>query len=282
MNPITCNVIRDLLPLYAEGEASADTQALVEEHLAVCPACAAQLEELKAPLAVPPETEQRIMARLRRKRRNRLIRNSIIAVVLVVLLVVLPVVSVMQDTAVELDASDILVETTSTGQTRLQLSDRARGSVLNVIYTQDEAGSATAYVSLQNGTRLSLLPWRFYCLLYGWDYYSRDEQMDVYDITWTLEDGAVTGIQYDYTSGFGNCDSVVLSDAFIAVYYQPGIEEETGPFDIYMNALTGEVFETAGSGGQWTEAQLNEMVYSHYEVPDSEERTLIWEKETAD
>ncbi|MCC8076627.1 MAG: zf-HC2 domain-containing protein [Clostridiales bacterium] len=280
MNPITCNIIRDLLPLYAEGEASADTQALVEEHLAECSACAAQLEELKAPLAVPPETEQRIMARLRRKRRNRLIRNSIIAVILVVLLVVLPVVSVMQDTAAELDASDILVETTSTGQTRLQLSDRARGGVLNVIYTQDEAGNATAYVSLQNGTRLSLLPWRFYCLLYGWDYYSRDELMDVYDITWTLEDGDVTGIQYDYTSAFGNCDSVVLSDAFVAVYYQPGMEEETGPFSVYMSDLTDTVFETASSGGQWTEEQLDEMVYSHYEVPESEERTLIWEKET--
>ncbi|MCD7829242.1 MAG: zf-HC2 domain-containing protein [Clostridiales bacterium] len=282
MNPITCNIIRDLLPLYAEGEASADTQALVEEHLAECPACAAQLEELKAPLAVPLETEQRIMARLRRKRRNRLIRNGIIAVILVALLVVLPVVSVMQDTAVELDASDLLVETTSTGQTRLQLSDRARGSVLNVIYTQDEEGNATAYVSLQNGTRLSLLPWRFYCLLYGWDYYSRDELMDVYNVTWTLENGSVTGIQYDYTSGFGNCDSVVLSDAFVAVYYQPGMEAEIGPFDIYMNDLTDTAYETASSGGQWTEEQLNEMVYSHYEVPDSDERTLIWEKETED
>lgn len=279
MNPITCNIIRDLLPLYAEGEASADTQALVEEHLAECPACAAQLEELKAPLAVPPETEQRIMARLRRKRRNRLIRNGIIAVILVVLLVVLPVVSVMQDTAVELDASDLLVETTSTGQTRLQLSDRARGSVLNVVYTQDEEGNATAYVSLRNGTRLSLLPWRFYCLLYGWDYYSRDELMDVYNVTWTLENDSVTGIQYDYTSGFGNCDSVVLSDAFVAVYYQPGMEAEIGPFDIYMNDLTDTAYETASSGGQWTEEQLNEMVYSHYEVPDSDERTLIWEKE---
>lgn len=282
MNPITCDIIRDLLPLYAEGEASADTQALVEEHLAECPACAAQLEELKAPLLVPPETEQRIMARLRRKRRNRLIRNLIIAVILVVLLVVLPAVSVMQDTAVELDASDILVETASTGQTRLQLSDRARGGTLNVIYTQDEEGNATAYVSLQTNTRLSLLTWRFYGLFYGWDSYSRDELMDIYSVAWTLTDGTLTEVETDYALSHGALDSVVLSDAFVAVYYQPGMEAETGPFSVYMNALTNEAFETASSGGTWTEDQLNEMVYSHYEVPDSDERTLIWQKETED
>ncbi|MCD8008634.1 MAG: zf-HC2 domain-containing protein [Clostridiales bacterium] len=280
MNPITSDIIGDLRPLYAEGEASADTQALVEEHLAECPACAAQLEELKAPLLVPPETEQRIMARLRRKRRNRLIRNAVIAVILVVLLVVLPAVSVMQDTTVELDASDILVETASTGQTRLQLSDRARGGTLNVIYTQDEEGNATAYVSLQTNTRLSLLTWRFYGLFYGWDSYSRDELMDVCTVSWTLTDGIPTEMEYDYTSSYGALDSVVLSDAFTAVYYQPGMEAETGPFGVYLTGLTNAAFETASSGGQWTKDQLNEMVYSHYDVPESEERTLIWQMET--
>ncbi len=279
MIPITCNIIRDLLPLYAEGEASADTQALVEEHLAECPACAAQLEELKAPLAVPPETEQRIMARLRRKRRNRLIRNVIIAVILVVLLVVLPVVSVMQDTAVELDASDILVETTSTGQTRLQLSDRAKGGVLSVVYTQDEEGNATAYVSLKHNIRLAQLPWQLISRLYNMDYYYRDRLMDVCTVTWTLEGGTPTGMEYDYTSAYGTCDSVVLSDAFVAVYYQPGVEEETGPFGVYLTGLADTAFETASSDGQWTEEQLDEMVYSHYEALESDERTLIWEKE---
>ena len=36
---MSCDVIRDLLPLYTDQAASADTVALVEEHLASCPAC---------------------------------------------------------------------------------------------------------------------------------------------------------------------------------------------------------------------------------------------------
>ena len=36
---VSCDVIQDLLPLYTDQAASADTVALVEEHLASCPAC---------------------------------------------------------------------------------------------------------------------------------------------------------------------------------------------------------------------------------------------------
>ena len=42
-----CEVIRDLLPLYAEKIASPATNALVEQHLAECPDCRAQLEQME-------------------------------------------------------------------------------------------------------------------------------------------------------------------------------------------------------------------------------------------
>lgn len=44
-----CNIIRDLLPLYAEGMVCSDTERFVEEHLAVCPECKAELEKLREP-----------------------------------------------------------------------------------------------------------------------------------------------------------------------------------------------------------------------------------------
>lgn len=52
---ITCDVIRDLLPLYAEGLASESSKKLVEEHLAQCENCRRVLEELKKPPVVPVE-----------------------------------------------------------------------------------------------------------------------------------------------------------------------------------------------------------------------------------
>lgn len=43
---LSCNVIRDLLPLYVEELASTDTRALVEAHTAECESCREALEKM--------------------------------------------------------------------------------------------------------------------------------------------------------------------------------------------------------------------------------------------
>lgn len=48
MMDISCQVVRDLLPLYHDGVCSGDSRALVEEHLKGCPACSAELEAFDA------------------------------------------------------------------------------------------------------------------------------------------------------------------------------------------------------------------------------------------
>lgn len=45
---IDCNVIKDLLPLYADDLASSESRALVDEHICSCPDCKKELEALKA------------------------------------------------------------------------------------------------------------------------------------------------------------------------------------------------------------------------------------------
>ena len=42
-----CNIIRDLLPLYADDVCSDESKALVDEHLNECPDCAAELKRLQ-------------------------------------------------------------------------------------------------------------------------------------------------------------------------------------------------------------------------------------------
>lgn len=47
---VTCNVIEDLLPLYADGICSEDTRTIIEHHIAVCPECREKLEAMTAKL----------------------------------------------------------------------------------------------------------------------------------------------------------------------------------------------------------------------------------------
>ncbi len=62
-NDLTCGVVRDLLPSYVEALTSQETNAAVEAHLAVCPACAGLRADLAgegvqpAPSPAVPEVD---------------------------------------------------------------------------------------------------------------------------------------------------------------------------------------------------------------------------------
>ncbi len=69
---ISCNIIRDLLPLYAEDLASEDTRAMVDEHLCDCAECTGILDGMKQKTPVPvettPESLHKVKQIIRRKR----------------------------------------------------------------------------------------------------------------------------------------------------------------------------------------------------------------------
>ena len=69
---ISCSIIRDLLPLYAEDLASEDTRTLVEAHLCDCAECTDILESMKQKTPVPvettPESLNKVKQLIRRKR----------------------------------------------------------------------------------------------------------------------------------------------------------------------------------------------------------------------
>lgn len=59
---LSCNVIRDLLPLYRDGVCADETRALVEEHLEDCASCRAELAALDAPLTQTAEEQREVRA----------------------------------------------------------------------------------------------------------------------------------------------------------------------------------------------------------------------------
>ena len=98
MNPITCGMAADLLPLYLDGCCSADSRAALEAHMDTCPACRAQYAQLRRDLTPAADMEQdrgtdtiaRALAR-KMRRRKRCLRalGAVLGVLLAVFLVVL-------------------------------------------------------------------------------------------------------------------------------------------------------------------------------------------------
>ena len=95
MNPITCGMAADLLPLYLDGCCSADSRAALEAHMDACPACRAQYPQLRRDLtpaaaaAEEPGTDGIARALARKMRRRKRCLRALCAVLGVLLAVLL-------------------------------------------------------------------------------------------------------------------------------------------------------------------------------------------------
>ncbi len=80
---ISCDIIRDLLPLYAEDMASPDSKKLVDDHLCTCDGCTNELGALKRAQAIPLDADTNSLKRVKNSiRRKRML--TVLAVLLTV------------------------------------------------------------------------------------------------------------------------------------------------------------------------------------------------------
>lgn len=89
---ITCNVIEDLLPLYADDVLSNDSRQLVDVHLKTCYKCQNELRKTKDDILSPvsdqandahPDDEWKALRNLKHKIRSRRILTAVVVAVVV-------------------------------------------------------------------------------------------------------------------------------------------------------------------------------------------------------
>lgn len=81
---ISCSIVRDLLPLYAEDLASQDTRDLVDEHLHDCEDCKAILNTMKTPASIPVEASPDALNKVKKTIRRRRVLSVLAAVMTVI------------------------------------------------------------------------------------------------------------------------------------------------------------------------------------------------------
>lgn len=98
MNPITCGMAADLLPLYLDGCCSADSSAALAAHMDTCPNCRAQYAQLRRDLTPTADTAQdrgtdaiahALARKMRRRKRCLRALGAVLGVLLAVFLVFL-------------------------------------------------------------------------------------------------------------------------------------------------------------------------------------------------
>ena len=82
-----CEIIKDLLPSYTDGLTNETTNAIIEDHLKVCPGCREELEKIRNADASPKQDEQdraeiEHLEKAGQRSRSRLLRLSVILAVI--------------------------------------------------------------------------------------------------------------------------------------------------------------------------------------------------------
>ena len=78
---ISCNIIKDLLPLYAEDLTSQDSKRLVDDHLCGCLNCRSELNVIRSESQLPPlETDVKSLKRVGNSIRRRRVLSVLAAV----------------------------------------------------------------------------------------------------------------------------------------------------------------------------------------------------------
>ena len=99
-----CDMIRDLLPLYADEVCSDTSRLAVEEHLRDCPACAAELEKLRSgelEAGLKEEKDQVLRHQAKRFRRRSAAVGSVIAGVFMIPVLVCLIVNLASGAALD-------------------------------------------------------------------------------------------------------------------------------------------------------------------------------------
>lgn len=116
MKKISCNIIKDILPLYVDDVVSDDTKQMVEEHLKCCEECRKEASMLKKDIVLPiaveaQKAEINVLKSLKKQYKNKKVITAIISVVIAIgILCGIYTALVLPENVIPYDTSKIKIE----------------------------------------------------------------------------------------------------------------------------------------------------------------------------
>lgn len=147
-----CNIIRDILPLYAENMVSSDTAAFVEEHLKSCEACRKEYERTKEPRRTRETSGAAPLLKLKKKMKVKRMQTIAFTAVFVVTLL-LSAFAVL-DAPIYLPYSEELITAEPVGDSGLRITfDKGVTDFDYAVYPDPDGGNFY-YCDIQAWTSL--------------------------------------------------------------------------------------------------------------------------------
>ena len=104
-----CDMIKDLLPLYADDVCSDESRKAIEEHIKECAECKGELDKLRRSVTVSPKNDGEVLKRIKRRLRiEKLVVGLISVLAICGALIIGLVYLINSDTSMDMEKYDIL------------------------------------------------------------------------------------------------------------------------------------------------------------------------------
>ena len=137
---ISCNMIRDILPLYVEDMASQDTRDLVEEHIASCENCKKRLEEMKTFEEPPVDTDIAPLRNIQNTLRKKKLQTIILSVMVTLVFAVVTIAYLTTPAYISYNENAVSIIEKDDGTVLLNFSEEVSGYNVNQYPAADNSG----------------------------------------------------------------------------------------------------------------------------------------------
>lgn len=137
---ITCNIIRDVLPLYIENIASNDSCAMLEEHMDQCEECRNCLDEMTAFSKLPVDMDTSPLLKIKSTLRKRKIQTVIFSMMLTVVIGVITIAFLTAPEYIPFSKESVSINEMDNGSVLAIFEDTVSGYDISRYPTEDNTG----------------------------------------------------------------------------------------------------------------------------------------------
>lgn len=173
---VSCDIIRDLLPLYAENMVSQASRDMVDEHLRGCGECTGELGKLQKTEIIVPETDVSGMKRVEKAICTR--RLLAVATAVLAVLSIFAWLWGFMNAPVYLSAEDAIVS----------VEQQADNALTVDYYDYVRGWTGIGYPGCQRGVICSTTRWDWLSYKYGWRDNFPDNRETYYGTIWEVDE----------------------------------------------------------------------------------------------
>jgi len=137
---VTCNVIKDVLPLYLENMLSDDSCIMVEEHIEQCQECKNYLNEMRTFNEMPVDRNTSPLLKIKSTLRKKKIQTAIFSMMFSIMLFVITIAFLTAPEYIPYSERSVTINEIGNGSVLAQFEDTVYGYDINRYPTDDNTG----------------------------------------------------------------------------------------------------------------------------------------------